>query len=212
MVAGDQTVFVVEDDPTMRSLLGALTQSMGLSYAAFASAREFLDAYEPSAAGCILLDLGLPGMSGVELQTELNLRGAVIPVIFISGQADVSTAVAAMRQGAFDFLQKPFSNSQLIERVSAALAHDRLNRETLKEMDLVRARLGTLTRREREVLDHVARGLSNKAMAQEMALSQRTIELHRSKVMDKMCAKSIAHLVRMVMNVERDSHPTTDLH
>ena len=195
--------YVVEDDEITRSLVLALTQSIGLTCQPFASAREFLDAYQPLQPGCLVLDIFMPQMSGLELQEELNRRGAIIPVIFITGHADVPTAVEAMRRGAFNYLQKPFRNSDLIDSVRKALAVDRTNRAALLHVDTIRDRIFTLTPREREVLELVVRGRPNKTMAQEMGLSQRTIELHRSRVMEKMGANSVAQLVRMLMDFER---------
>jgi two-component system, LuxR family, response regulator FixJ len=203
MTESEPVVYVVEDDDASRSLLRALTQSMGVACRAFGSAQEFLERYDPLQPGCLVLDIFMPGMSGLELQEELNRRGAVIPVIFTTGHGDVPSAVEAMRRGAFNYLQKPFKNSELIESVKNALDHDRNNRHTLTQLDLIRERMVSLTPREREVLDLVVSGRPNKIMAQQMGLSQRTVELHRSRVMEKMGASSVAHLVRMLMNLER---------
>jgi FixJ family two-component response regulator len=182
-------------------------KSIGLPAQAFASAQEFLAAYHVVQGGCVVLDIRMPGMGGIELQEELNKRGAVIPVIFITGHADVPMAVEAMRHGAFDFLQKPLRDQDLINRVQQALARDKETRESLREHGRIRARLASLTPREREVLDLLTVGKANKMMAQDLGLSQRTVEIHRAHVMEKMGAKSVAQLVRMVMDLEPHSTP-----
>jgi two-component system, LuxR family, response regulator FixJ len=192
-------VYVVEDDDALRSLVRALVQSIGVASQTFPSADKFLEQYDPRQPGCLVLDVFMPGLSGLELQDELNRRGAVIPVIFITGHADVASAVAAVRHGAFNFLQKPFSNAELIANVRQALDLDRRSRQMLAQQDAIRDRIASLTRREREVLELIVRGLASKVMAEEMGLSKRTVELHRSRVMDKMGANSIAQLVRMFM-------------
>ena len=203
MTESEPVVYVVEDDDASRSLVRALTQSMGIACRAFGSAQEFLEKYDPLQPGCLVLDIFMPGMSGLELQEELNRRGTVIPVIFTTGHGDVPSAVEAMKRGAFNYLQKPFKNSELIDNVKNALDHDRNNRQALTRLDVIRERMVSLTPREREVLDLVVSGRPNKIMAQQMGLSQRTVELHRSRVMEKMGATSVAHLVRMLMNLER---------
>jgi len=196
------TVFIVDDDNGVRSSIRVLMKSVGLAATTFASAREFLGAYRETQPGCLVLDVRMPAMSGLELQEELNRRGAVIPVIFITGHADVPMAVEAMRHGAFDFLQKPLRDQDLVDRVQKALARDSETREELKEHSRIRARIATLTPREKEVLDLLTVGKANKMMAQDLGLSQRTVEIHRAHVMEKMGAKSVAQLVRMVMDLE----------
>lgn len=194
------TIFVVDDDEGVRNALRFLLKQLGLATVTLASASEFLKTYKPEQPGCLVLDVRMPGMSGLELQQELNLRGAMIPVIFITGHGDVPMAVEAMQQGAFDFLQKPFRDQELIDRIQRALAADLKNRQVLKERDRVRARLDSLTAREREVLGLMMRGKPNKVMAADLGLSQRTVEIHRARVMEKTEASSIAQLVRMVMD------------
>lgn len=203
MSATESIVYVVEDDQALRSLVRALAESIGVPCRTFPSAEKFLEHYDPRQPGCLVLDIFMPGMSGLELQEALNCRGAVIPVIFITGHADVPTAVAAVRRGAFNYLQKPFRNSELTESLRSALELDRRNREALAQQDAIRDRLASLTRREREVLELIVRGLANKVMAAEMGLSQRTVELHRSRVMGKMGANSVAQLVRMFMDFQQ---------
>lgn len=195
----EATVFVIDDDEAVRNSLRLLLKSLGLPAASHGSAEEFLAGYDPEQAGCIVLDVRMPGMSGPELQDELNRRGALIPVIFITGHGDVPLAVEAMRHGAIDFLQKPFSDKDLVDRIQRALSADRRNRATIGARDQIRARIATLTPRERQVLDLVTQGKSNKAIAGDLGVSQRTVEIHRAHVMEKMGATSLAQLVRMTI-------------
>lgn len=198
------TVFVVDDDEGVRNSLRFLLKSVGLPTHTLASAGEFLDSYKPNQAGCLVLDVRMPGMSGLELQQQLNVRGAVIPVIFITGHGDIPMAVEAMQQGAFDFLQKPFRDQDLIDRIQRALERDARNRAALDQHARIRARLDSLTPREREVLALMTQGKPNKIMAADLGVSQRTVEIHRARVMEKSGAASLAQLVRMVMDLEAD--------
>ncbi|HYL00977.1 MAG TPA: response regulator transcription factor [Steroidobacteraceae bacterium] len=198
------TVFVVDDDEGVRNSLRFLLKSVGLTTQTLSSASEFLDTYKPSQPGCLVLDVRMPGMSGLELQEQLNVRGAVIPVIFITGHGDIPMAVEAMQQGAFDFLQKPFRDQELIDRIQRALELDGRNRAALDQHARIRERLDSLTPREREVLALMTRGQPNKIMAAELGVSQRTVEIHRARVMEKSGAASLAQLVRMVMDLEAD--------
>ena len=195
-------VFIVDDDEGVRSSLRLLLKSVGLVPSALASAREFLDKYDPAQPGCLVLDVRMPEMSGLELQEQLNLKGAVLPVIFITGHGDVPMAVEAMQAGACDFLQKPFRDQDLIDRIQRALDKDRTNRAALNERTLIRERLQSLTPREREVLAMVTSGKANKIVAADLGVSQRTVEIHRARVMEKMSAASLAQLVRMVMDLD----------
>jgi two-component system response regulator FixJ len=210
MSESDPVVYVVEDDDISRRLIIALADSIGLACKPFADAAEFLDHFDPGQRGCLVLDVFMPGMSGLQLQTELNRRGAVIPVIFVTGNAQVPDVVAAMREGAFNYMVKPFGNAELLTNIRLALAHDQHNREMLLQSAEIRARISSLTPRERELLELLARGCANKLMAHEMRLSERTVELHRSRVMEKMGADSLAQLVRMVMDFEHRTR--TDRH
>jgi FixJ family two-component response regulator len=194
-------VFVVDDDDAVRNSLRLLLKSASLSTTAFASAQEFLAGWTADQPGCLVLDVRMPGMSGLELQEELNRRGAIIPVIFISGHADVPMAVEAIQHGAFDFLQKPFSDQDLIDRIQRALAADVGNRQALSQLGELRKRYASLTPREQEVLVLVTDGRANKVMAGDLGLSQRTIEIHRARVMEKMGARSVAQLVRMTLDL-----------
>jgi FixJ family two-component response regulator len=196
-----QTVMVVDDDAGIRNAMRALLKSVGLESALFASAQEFLDTYQPTQPGCLVLDIRMPGMSGLELQQHLNLRGAVIPVIFMTGHGDIPMAVEAMQHGAFDFLQKPFRDQDLLDRIQRAIVKDGELRKSLGEHSRIKAHLAELTPREREVLDLMTQGKQNKVIGQELGVSPRTIEIHRARVMEKMGAHSVAELVRMMLDV-----------
>lgn len=195
-------VFIVDDDEAVRNSLRLLVKSVGLPASTAKSAQEFLETCDPTHPGCLVLDVRMPGMSGIELQQQLNLRGAVIPVIFITGHGDIPMAVEAMQQGAFDFLQKPFRDQDLVDRIQRALEKDRVNREELAQRSLIAERLANLTPREREVLDLIVSGKPNKIMAADLGLSQRTVEIHRARVMEKMGASSLAQLVRMTLDLQ----------
>ena len=198
-------VFVVDDDEAVRSSTKLLLKSVGLPAVTFASAQEFLDNYDPLQPGCVVLDVRMPLMSGLELQQLLNMRGAIIPVIFITGHGDIPMAVEAMQHGAFDFLQKPFRDQDLLDRVQKALEKDRVNRVQLREKTRIQERRESLTPREREILELMTRGKANKVMAADLGVSQRTVEIHRARVMEKMGASSLAQLVRMVMDLDQPS-------
>jgi two-component system, LuxR family, response regulator FixJ len=200
-------VFIVDDDEAVRDSLRLLLKSVGLTPLTLASAHEFLNAYDPSHPGCVVLDVRMPQMSGLEVQEQLNLRGAVIPVIFITGHGDIPMAVEAMHAGAFDFLQKPFRDQDLIDRIQRALEKDRNNRAALDQRGVLRERLESMTPRERQVLSMVIAGKPNKIMAADLNVSQRTVEIHRSRVMEKMGASSLAQLVRMMMDLD-EKRPT----
>jgi len=193
------TVFVVDDDEAVRTSLRLLLKSVGLPVETCASAQEFLDRFDADRPGCLVLDIRMPGMSGLELQERLNAMHAMIPVVFITGHGDVPMAVEAMQHGAVDFIQKPFRDQDLLDRINQALEKDRENRAGLHARDTIRARIAELTPREREVLDLVTAGKANKVIAGDLNVSQRTVEIHRARVMEKMEASSLAHLVRMVI-------------
>jgi RNA polymerase sigma factor (sigma-70 family) len=197
------TVFVIDDDEAVRDSLRLLLKSVGLPVRTCASAQEFLPDYDPRQPGCLVLDIRMPGMSGLELQQQLNVRGATIPVVFVTGHGDIPMAVEAMQHGAFDFLQKPFRDQDLIDRVQRALQRDAAIRTQLQAADRIRELIASLTPREREVLELVAAGKPNKVMAADLGVSQRTIEIHRARVMEKMQARSLAQLVRMMMDAQR---------
>ncbi len=199
MIELKQSVFVVDDDEAVRDSLAFLIASVGLEAETFASAREFLDAYHPDRSGCLVLDVRMPGMSGIELQKRLGEMGSILPIIFITGHGDVPMAVKAMRSGAVDFLQKPFEDQELLDRIQQSLAMDARHRRELAERHELAERIAALTPREKEVMELVAAGLANKNAAGRLGISQRTVEIHRTRVMEKMKATSLAHLVRMVV-------------
>jgi FixJ family two-component response regulator len=194
-------VMIVDDDAGVRNAMRSLLKSVGLASQLYGSAQEFLSTYNPSQPGCLVLDIRMPGMSGLELQQELNVRGATVPVIFMTGHGDIPMAVEAMQHGAFDFLQKPFRDQDLLDRIQKAIARDGKLRESLGEHTRIRAHLESLTDREREVLDLLVLGKQNKAIAQDLGVSPRTIEIHRARVMEKMNAQSVAELVRMMLDL-----------
>ncbi len=196
------TVYIVDDDAAVRDSLCLLLKSLGLAALPYGSAAEFLAGYDPEQPGCVVLDVRMPGMSGLELQHELNRRGTIIPVIFVTGHGDVPMAVEAMRHGAFEFLQKPFREQDLIDCVQRAIARDSRNRAQLGEKEQIRAHLKTLTSREAEVLRLVIQGKANKVVAGDLGISQRTVEVHRANLMEKMRASSLAQLVKMMLTVE----------
>ena len=195
------TIFVVDDDAAVRDALKMLLRSVGQAVETYGSGQEFLDTYSEDRPGCLVLDIRMPGMSGLELQQKLNEKHSILPIIFITGHGDVPMAVEAMQAGAVDFIQKPFRDQDLIDRINQALEKDLSNRAALGERNDIRRRLETLTPREREVLDLVVHGKANKVIAGDLKLSQRTVEIHRARVMEKMQASSLAHLVRMVLEV-----------
>jgi FixJ family two-component response regulator len=195
------TIFVVDDDSAVRDALKLLLRSVGQSVETYGAGQEFLEAYSEDRPGCLVLDIRMPGMSGLELQQKLNEKHSILPIIFITGHGDVPMAVEAMQAGAVDFIQKPFRDQDLIDRINQALEKDSSNRAALGERNDIRRRLETLTPREREVLDLVVHGKANKVIAGDLKLSQRTVEIHRARVMEKMQASSLAHLVRMVLEV-----------
>lgn len=204
------TVFIVDDDEAVRDSLEMLMESVGLHTEVFASAQQFLDSFEQDRSGCLVLDIRMPGMSGLELQSVLNERRAMLPLIFITGHGDVPMAVQAIRGGAHDFIQKPFREQELLDRVQQVLAADLHNRDVLYQKRDILQRLSALTAREREVLELVVAGKANKVIAIDLGLSQRTVEIHRAHVMDKMQTKALAQLVRMMISVEdeaRDAGP-----
>lgn len=193
----DPTVYVVDDDEGMRCALGALLTTVGYKTAIFARPTDFLAHSHPDASGCLVLDIRMPEMSGLELQTKLNRMGWMIPIIFITGHGDVPIAVQAMKEGAFEFIQKPFRDQELLDRINHALQHDSDNRNALARRTEVMRRLESLTPRERQVMDMVVEGAANKVIAIDLHLSERTVEIHRAKVMEKMDARSVAHLVKL---------------
>ena len=190
-------IYIVDDDDGMRRALTVLMTAVGYQPEAFARPAEFLSKYDANQAGCLVLDVRMPEMSGLEVQQQLNRAGAMLPVIFMTGHGDIPMAVQAMKDGAFDFLQKPFRDQELLDRINAALKQDAQNRESVDRLADLRQRAESLTPREREVMGHVVDGKANKVIAIDLGLSERTVEIHRANVMEKMAARSVAHLVKM---------------
>lgn len=193
----DATVFVVDDDPDIREALQALIESVGLKASTCSGAQQFLDLYQPDTPGCVILDIRMPGMSGLDLQRALAKRGFHIPVIIITGHADVPVAVQALKFGAFDFIEKPFSPQLLLDRIRRAIEVDLQRRQASAERAEIMARMAELTPRERQVMDLVITGKANKVIASELGLSPKTVEVHRAQVMRKMRVDSLAELVRV---------------
>ena len=190
-------VYVVDDDRAVRDSLSLLLSSVGLENRVFESAADFLAGYDSDRVSCLVADIRMPGMSGLELQEELNSRRIAIPIIFITGHGDVPMAVTAMKAGAMDFLPKPFRDQELLDRVNLALTQAREGFAEQQQEQVVRARYESLTPREAEVMAMVVEGCANKVIAMDLGVSQRTVELHRARVMQKMAARSLAELVRL---------------
>lgn len=199
----EPAVLVVEDDPIVAASVQALLRSAGYASAAYASARELLSAMLPDAVRCLVVDVRLPQGSGLDLQSELARRGDRTPIVFMTGHGDIPMSVRAMKAGAVDFLVKPFRDQDLLDAVAAALAVDKARREAVGSLSGLVARHGTLTPREKEVLELVSRGLLNKQVAGALGLSEVTVKLHRASLTRKMEARSFAELVRMAEALER---------
>jgi FixJ family two-component response regulator len=193
------TVFVVDDDPAMRASLRWLIESVGLAVQTSSTAQEFLSTYDPSAPGCLVLDVRMPGMSGLDLQAEMAARRIELPILIITGYAEVPIAVRAMKAGAFDFIEKPFSDQTLLDRIRKAISLDLNARREREELSAALKRLSNVTPREHDVMDRVVAGKSNKVIAADLGLSMKTVEVHRKRVMDKMGADSLAELIRLVV-------------
>ncbi|RIK64777.1 MAG: DNA-binding response regulator [Planctomycetota bacterium] len=193
------TVFVIDDDAAVRDSLKYLIESVGHRVRTFASANEFLDACTTEHAGCILADVRMPGMSGLELQERLVARAILMPTIIITGHGDVAMAVRAMKAGALDFIEKPFSDQVLLDQIHVALERDTREREKRDRQRRIQDRFSLLSPRERTVMDKVVAGKSNKTIAAELGLSQKTVEVHRAHVMAKVKADSLAQLVHMAL-------------
>lgn len=195
-------VYIVEDDDAVRDSLKMMLESIGRDVTSFASADQFLVAYNQEMAGCIVLDIRMPGTNGMELQRKLNDTNSILPIIFVTGHGDVPMAVEAMQQGAIDFVQKPYREQELLDKISQAMKLDEENRSSLQRRQQILDSMAELTPREKDVLLLMVDGKANKVIAIELDISQRTVEIHRARVMEKLSANSLAHLVRMYMVVE----------
>lgn len=191
------TVFIVDDDAAVRDSLRMLMKSVSLPSQLFPDAAEFLRSWKPVMSGCLVLDVRMPGMSGLELQKELIQRRITLPVIFITGHGDVQMAVETLQLGAFDFLQKPFRDDDLLERIQRALSQEAADREMNRQRELVKEMVASLTPRELEIAKKLVEGQANKVIALDLDISQRTVELHRARIMEKLGVRSVAQLVRL---------------
>lgn len=206
MTSFDATVYVVDDDPLIREALEQLIKSVGLKAYAFSSAREFLEKDLPDEPSCLILDIRMPGLSGLDLQDELTKRGLTIPVIFITGHGTVPMSVRAMKAGAVDFLQKPFEDQELLDAINNAIEQNKQTRKEQAEKRQIKRRVESLTSREHEVLVLVAAGMLNKQIAYDLKISENTVKTHRVRIMKKMKVESLADLVRIVEKADIRRH------
>jgi FixJ family two-component response regulator len=197
MMTPSPTVFIVDDDSAVLKSLARLLRSARLNVMAFGSPQEFLERHDPRAPGCLVLDLAMPGLNGLELQAALTVKGSAIPIIFLTGHGNIPTSVQAMKRGALDFLTKPVNDDDLLKAVQVAIEKDRIARLASAELEDIQARLDSLTPREREVLTHVVSGQLNKQTAADLGIVEKTIKIHRARVMEKMKVESLAELVRL---------------
>jgi FixJ family two-component response regulator len=198
---GKQIVYVVDDDDAVRDSLSMLLRSVNMQVESYASGQDFLEHLRPGIPGCVVLDIRMPRMSGLEVQQKLVETGCALPVIFITGHGDIPMAVQAIRNGAADFIQKPFRDQDLLDRIHEVLAEHSAQRSVDNHRGELKARFESLTDREREVMLMVVAGKANKVVALDLNLSQRTVEIHRARVMDKMQARSLADLVKMAIEL-----------
>ena len=202
MSAKNPTVFIVDDDEAIRDSLNMVLDTVSLNAVTFSSGDEFLEAYDAGWEGCILLDIRMPGTSGMEVQKRLVAYGCRLPIIFITGHGDIPMAVEAMHVGAFDFIQKPFRDQDLLDHIDQALSAHEVQEQQFAKKRTIEKQLKTLTPREHEVMKLVVNGAANKVIAMDLGVSQRTVEIHRARAMEKMQARSLAKLVRMALLVE----------
>ena len=197
MTQASPTVFVVDDEPAVFKSLARLLRSARLAAATFSSPREFLDRHDPSLPGCLVLDVAMPGLNGLELQQALVASGHELPIVFLTGHGDIPMSVQAMKCGAVDFLTKPVDDDALLKAIHTAIEKDRVQRQMRAEVAEIQQRLATLTPREREVMEHVIAGHLNKQTAADLGTVEKTIKVHRARVMEKMKVQSVANLVRL---------------
>jgi FixJ family two-component response regulator len=197
MMTPSPTVFIVDDDSAVLKSLARLLRSARLNVMAFGSPQEFLERHDPRAPGCLVLDLAMPGLNGLELQAALTVKGSAIPIIFLTGHGNIPASVQAMKRGALDFLTKPVNDDDLLKAVQVAIEKDRIARIARAELEDIQARLDSLTPREREVLTHVVSGQLNKQTAADLGTVEKTIKVHRARVMEKMKVHSVAELVHL---------------
>jgi len=197
MMTPPPTVCIVDDDSAVLKSLARLLRSARLNVMAFGSPQEFLERHDPRAPGCLVLDLAMPGLNGLELQAALTVKGSAIPIIFLTGHGNIPASVQAMKRGALDFLTKPVNDDDLLKAVQVAIEKDRIARIARAELEDIQARLDSLTPREREVLTHVVSGQLNKQTAADLGTVEKTIKVHRARVMEKMKVHSVAELVHL---------------
>ena len=200
-----QTVFIVDDDEGVRDGLSLLLATIGQSCELFESGQDFLDEYDESARGCLVLDIRMPRMTGLDLQKKLQEMGSRLPIIFITGHGDIPMAVEAMRRGALDFIRKPFREHDLLDRINEALNIDEDAYRKARGRKALAEKLSTLSQREMEVFDRVADGQMNKVIAADLGISERTVEVHRGQVMKKLGARTLAQLVRVKIDMEQSA-------
>lgn len=200
----DQQVFIVDDDADVRDSLTELLSSVGIKTETYKDGNEFLHSFDSKQSGCILIDVRMPGISGIELQQKLKELGATMPIIIMTGHGDITMAVQAMKEGAFEFLQKPFRDQDILDTIAKAMEEDESNREKYKLKEDLQRRVENLTARERQVIDKVLEGKANKVIARELDISDRTIEIHRSHAMQKLGATSVAEMVKIMLNAQTE--------
>ena len=203
MTQTEQTVYVVDDDEAVRDSISMLLETVDIPHTCFDSATDFLENYRENLAGCLVLDIRMPGLSGMDLQEELKHREASLPIIFITGHGDIPMAVEAMRKGAVDFIKKPFRDQDLLDRIHEALEKDGKHQQDRIAHSELYARYDSLSPRERQVFERVALGQANKVIAIELDISERTVEIHRAQVMKKMHVRTLAQLVRTKIELEQ---------
>lgn len=197
-----QQVFLIDDDEAVRDAMGMLLESSGLPYRSFACASDFLDNYSNDLRGCLVLDIRMPNMDGLELQSILNGQNSTLPIIFITGHGDIPMAVEAMRLGALDFMRKPINELNLLQAINQALAHETDIRKQIYDIQQSTLKLEALTQREQQIFERVANGQANKSIAFDLGISERTVEVHRAQVMKKLNVKTLAQLVRLKILLE----------